>query len=220
MHAAVSDRDARPPHPSREAPGFGPPPYPHDAKWLAGPPGRPRVPESSRVPETAKWTILRPRQQRPVASSDHVAAVRVRVPPAGAEPYPPGGPRVRAGVLRRAVRGGAARGARLRVIRRSSYSRGSPPLRAGAWRGGATGSARRRGHTPALRARRTSRVRPAAAAAASERSSSFPNDPYGGYDAVNYPSSGARRARARGRVFLRAVARLRRSAVVRRGACG
>ena len=51
-------------------------------------------------------------------------------------------------------------------------------------------------------------------------SSSFPNDPYGGYDAVNYPSIPALVEHARAAGFLAAAARLRRSAVVRRGACG
>ena len=54
--ADVSDRDAQPPHPSREAPGLGSAPTParrevaREATPLAGPPGRPRVPESSRAP--------------------------------------------------------------------------------------------------------------------------------------------------------------------------
>ena len=191
MHAAVSDRDARPPHPSREAPGFA---LPHTRTTRSGSrgPGRPRVPGRVASRNSQVDDSRHPGQQRPVASSDHVAAVRVRVPLRALSPTPRRTPRTRRVPARNRRR--RPRGARLPVIGRSSF--GVPhPLRAGAWRGGAERRPAPRAH-PALRA--PSLPRTSTAAAASERSSSFPNDPYGRYDAVNYPSIPALVEHARG----------------------
>ena len=211
--AVVSDRDAQPPHPSREAPGLGSAPTParrevaREATPLAGPPGRPRVPESSRAPNqpSGQFSSFRGNKDR-VASSDDVAAVRVRVPPRGRRALPPpGGPRVRAGVLRRAVRGGAARWGR--ASRGSGAADSGVPhaLRARAGRGGAAGaSARRRGHPPVLRERavRPAGVRSAEHAAAA--AACFPERPVRRVRRGELPlHPRARRARARGWLFIR-----------------